>query len=111
MMPLVQSTYPEWIFRHDCDATENVRYDPGQRQVGRQDVIEDVYAQQQEKGVPLYEAVVQGRYATAEALAQALAQLSAASQLVREGSMPRGVVTGAGTRLPIGSCACPSACW
>ena len=33
-----------------------------------EDILADVYAQQEDKGVTLYEAVVQGRYATAEAL-------------------------------------------
>ncbi len=65
-----------------------------------EDILEDVYAQHEDKGVPLYELLVQGRYTTSEALAQALAAecgLPFVKKVDAE-SVPIAV----GTRLPIG---------
>src|SRR5690606_36430945 len=65
-----------------------------------EDILEDVYAQHEDKGVPLYELLVQGRDTTSEALAQALAAecgLPFVKKVDAE-SVPIAV----GTRLPIG---------
>jgi general secretion pathway protein E len=65
-----------------------------------EDILADVYAQQEDKGVSLYEAVVQGRYATAEALAAALAAECGLPfvEKVDADKVPLAI----GTRLPIG---------
>jgi general secretion pathway protein E len=65
-----------------------------------EEVLADVYAQQEDKSLSLYEAIVQGRYATAEALTSALA--SECGLPFVEKVDPENVPIAVGTRLPIG---------
>lgn len=65
-----------------------------------EEILADVYAQQEDKGLSLNEAIVQGRYATAEALTAALA--SECGLPFVEKVDAESIPTAVGTRLPIG---------